>query len=132
MSQEIYIGGGLLTEATGQSILTALGGAGLSKDQLIFHDYDAANVDTAYVTVGGTSVNATIKMDIFDSSGEPMILGVDTAGGTAYADTYYIAPGGNGFIEIGVPAGSTFGVKRQTVTGGAAASAGFLQITTLY
>jgi hypothetical protein len=131
MGQNKAVYGGYLTESTGQDILTALGGAGLSSDQLILHDHAAAAVNTTYTAVGGALAADVIKLDIFDSSGEPLILGVDPAGGTAFVDEYFIAPGGNGFVELGIASGSTLGIKRQAVTGGADTSAGFLLITLL-
>lgn len=131
MSIQIYISGGYATEATQQQVLSALGGGALATEQLIFHDHSVTSVTVAYQAIGVATASAVTTLDIFDSSGEPLILGVDTAGGAAFVDLYYIAPGGNGAVKIDIPSGSTLGVRRQAVTGGLDTSAGFLQITAL-
>lgn len=78
----------------------------------ITRDYSATNVATnAYVAIA--TVAATVsEVEIFDSSGNIMILATGTAGGES--DQLFITPGGNGFVPLSVPAGTRFSVKAKT------------------
>lgn len=77
-----------------------------------YHDYASTNVTTAAYTqlVASVSQN-THKIQIFDSSGETMILALGAAG--AETDLMYIFPGG---IEhnVYIPVGQRLSIKAKT------------------
>lgn len=94
-----------------------------SKVDLLYNDYSSTNVTTAAYTqlIASTSAAAT-KLEIFDSSGEAMILAVGAA--ASEVDQLYIFPGGNGSVELSIPASSRISIKAKTAT----ASTGFIAI----
>jgi hypothetical protein len=97
--------------------------AGLTKIQQLFNDYTTSNVTTsAYVQLVASTSAAASKVEIFDSSGELMILAVGAA--ASEVDQLYIFPGGNGPVDLTIPAGSRVSVKAKTAT----ASEGYLAI----
>ena len=97
--------------------------AGRSKVTQLFNDYAVTSVTTAAYTqlIASTSATAN-KIEIFDSSGEAMILAVGGAG--SEVDQLYIFPGGNGPVDLLIPSGSRISVKAKTAT----ASSGFLAV----
>ena len=105
------------------SVATLPAVAGRAKVQQLFNDYSATNVTTAaYVQLVASSTSAVNKIEIFDSSGEALILAVGGAG--SEVDQLYIFPGGNGAVDLAIPASSRISVKAKTAT----ASSGFLAI----
>jgi hypothetical protein len=105
------------------SVATLPAVAGRAKVQQLFNDYSATNVTTAaYVQLIASSTSAVNKIEIFDSSGEALILAVGGAG--SEVDQLYIFPGGNGAVDLAIPASSRISVKAKTAT----ASSGFLAI----
>jgi hypothetical protein len=97
--------------------------AGRSKVAQLYNDYTSTSVTTsAYVQLTASTVSAVNKIEIFDSSGEALILAVGGAG--SEVDQLYIFPGGNGPVDLAIPASSRISVKAKTAT----ASAGFLAI----
>jgi hypothetical protein len=73
------------------------------------YDYASVNVDdSAWVQVGSIG-SACKKLQIFDSGGSAMYLGYGSPGSENFA--LIINPGGNGMIEMELPAGDIF-VKR--------------------
>lgn len=96
---------------------------GRAKVNQIYLDYSSSNVTTAaYTQILASSAAAANLVEIFDSSGELMILAVGGAG--SEVDQCYIMPGGNGPVQLLIPASSRLSVKAKTAT----ASAGFLAI----
>lgn len=97
---------------------------GRAKVDQFFHDYASTNVTTSgYTTInklpsGTTTASAANAIEIFDSSGESLILAVNSV------DQILIMPGGNGLIPLAIPSGATITVKAKTAT----ASSGFLAI----
>ena len=101
----------------------ALPQSGRNKVQQLFNDYSVTSVTTAaYTQLTASSTAAVNKIEIFDSSGEALILAVGGAG--SEVDQLYIFPGGNGAVDLAIPASSRISVKAKTAT----ASAGFLAI----
>lgn len=81
--------------------------------QLMRHDYSSTNVTTsAYVELDAALDADTKSVDIFDSSGETMILAYGPAGGEE--DLMYIMPGGNGRADILIPKGVRLAVKAAS------------------
>lgn len=97
--------------------------SGRSKVGQLFNDYSTGNVTTsAYTQLTASTSAAVSRIEIFDSSGECMILAVGGAG--SEVDQLYIFPGGNGAIDLTIPSASRISVKAKTAT----ASDGFLAI----
>lgn len=86
-----------------------------------YKDYSSGNVTTgAYVQLIASTTSATSLLDIFDSSGQAMIIAVGAA--ASEVDQFYVFPGGNGQVQLAIPAGSRVSVKALTAT----ASSGYL------
>ena len=82
------------------------------------HDY-TSNVTTAAYTQLVASTTSTInRLQIFDSSGETLVLAIGAAG--FEVNKFYIVPGGID-IDFSIPAGSRISIKAVTNT----ASAGY-------
>jgi hypothetical protein len=80
-----------------------------------FNDYSVTPVLTsAYVQLVASTATAATMLEIFDSSGEAMILAVGAA--ASEVDQFYIIPGGNGIVELAIPAGSRISIKAKTAT----------------
>lgn len=96
---------------------------GRTKVGQLFNDYASSNVTTAAYVQLTASTSATVsRIEIFDSSGETMILAVGGAG--SEVDQLYIFPGGNGSVDLAIPASSRISIKGKTGT----ASEGYLAI----
>jgi hypothetical protein len=78
------------------------------------HDHSSANITTsAYTTIVASTSAEFHQMEIFDSSGEALILAVGGAG--SEVDKMYIIPGGNnGSVRFPIPSGSRISVKALT------------------
>ncbi len=79
-------------------------------------DYSSTNVTSgAYVelisTVGSSEVGS---IEIFDSSGETLILALGGSG--SESEKLYIVPGGNGLIPLRIPGNSRVAVKALSTT----------------
>jgi hypothetical protein len=96
-----------------------------SKVDLLRNDYTGTNVTTAaYVQLIASTSSDINVLDIFDSSGETLVFAVGAA--ASEVNQFYIAPGGNGKIELYIPSGSRLSVKAVSAT----ASTGELIINT--
>jgi hypothetical protein len=109
---------------TGAVIVSSLAAStGRAKVGQLFNDYTGTNVTTAaYVQLTASTAAIVNKIEIFDSSGQALILAVGAA--ASEVDQLYIFPGGNGAVELAIPASSRISVKAKTAT----ASVGFLAI----
>lgn len=88
---------------------------GRAKVAQLFNDYSVTSVTTAaYVQLTASTAAVTNKLEIFDSSGEVMILAVGAA--ASEVDQLYILPGGNGSIDLAIPSGSRISIKAKTAT----------------
>jgi hypothetical protein len=86
----------------------------------VYNVYSSTNITTlAYVQLIASTTSATKYIDIFDSSGQAMILAVGGAGSEVIQA--YIPPGGDSF-SFAIPAGSRVAYKALTAT----ASSGYL------
>lgn len=99
---------------------------GRTSVELIRNDYAADNVTTAaYVELVASTSAVINQLDVFDSSGQTMVLAIGAA--ASEVDTYYVAPGGNGKIDLAIAAGSRISVKAVSAN----ATVGELTITAL-
>lgn len=74
------------------------------------NSYSMTPVTTAaYVQLVASTTSETNLLDIFDSSGQTLVLAVGGAG--SEVDQIYIVPGGNEKIPLKIPAGSRVSVK---------------------
>jgi hypothetical protein len=88
--------------------------------------YSSTNITTAAYTQLVASLGAAANVvDIFDSSGQAMILAVGPSGQEVIQA--YIPPGGETQMPISIPAGSRVAYKALTAT----ANSGYLLINFL-
>lgn len=66
----------------------------------------------AYTQVDASTVNDIHSIEIFDSSGETLVLAVGADG--FEADQFFIPPGGNGHFDFYIPSGSRIAVKPMS------------------
>lgn len=69
----------------------------------------------------GATVSAANEISFTDTSGQPMLLAIDTAGGTSFTVPLLAIPAnGSGVLNVAIPAGSSIGVRSlgTTVTSG--------------
>lgn len=110
-----------VTIASDQSALPAI--AGRAKVAQLFNDYTITSITTgAYVQLTASTPSIVNKLEIFDSSGETLILAVGGAG--TEVDQFFILPGGNGPVDLTIPASSRISIKAKTAT----ANLGYLAI----
>lgn len=85
--------------------------------------YSGTNVTTsAYVQLLASTSNAINAIEIFDSSGQTLLLATGAA--ASEADQIYIIPGGNGRIPLSIATGTRISLKAVTGT----ASAGEIDV----
>jgi hypothetical protein len=105
--------------ASDQTVPVTQGGFAASNAP-VYNAYASTNVTTsAYVQLIASTTSATRFIDIFDSSGQAMILAVGGAGSEVIQA--YVPPGGDAF-SFAIPAGSR--VAYKALTGNA--TAGYL------
>lgn len=93
---------------------------------LVRNDYSSTNVTTAaYVQLVASTADVINQLYIFDSSGQTLFLAVGGAG--SEVNKAYIVPGGNGILNLTIPASSRVSVKAVS----ASATSGELSITFL-
>lgn len=98
--------------------------AGKSKVNLARNDYSGTSVTTAaYVQLIASTASAASLVELFDSSGQTLVLAVGAA--ASEVDQFYINPGGNGQVPLSIPAGSRVSIKAVTAT----AAAGYINLT---
>lgn len=107
-----------VTNSTPKSSLS-----GRNKVAQLFNDYTVTSVTTAgYVELIAATTAYVNKLEIFDSSGETLILAVGAA--ASEVDQFYILPGGNGSVDLFISAGSRISIKAKTAT----ASSGLIAV----
>lgn len=110
-----------VTIASDQTKLPSAGGR--SKVAQLYNDYTSTSVTTAAYTQLTASTAADVnKVEVFDSSGQTMILAVGAA--ASEVDQFYIFPGGQGAVDLYIPSGSRIAIKAKT----ADASAGYVAV----
>ena len=104
------------------SVSTSVGGK--SRSNLpVYNIYGSTPVTTsAYVQLVASTSSVTNMIEIFDSSGQSMIIGVGASGSEVVQ--LYTLPGGNGQVPLAIPAGSRVAIKALT----ASATSGYLTI----
>jgi hypothetical protein len=81
-----------------------------SVSDLIRNDYTSIAVTTSvYVQIKSSTSAAIKKLEIFDSSGQTLLLATGASG--SEVNLLYITPGGNGQIAIDIPAGTRLSIK---------------------
>lgn len=96
---------------------------GKTKVAQLFNDYTLTSVTTgAYIQLTASTASSVNTVEIFDSSGQALILAVGAA--SLEVDQLYIFPGGNGKIDLAIPASSRISIKAKTAT----ANVGFIAI----
>lgn len=112
-----------VTFASNQSNLNISSG-GKSKVNIARNDYGSTNVTTgAYVQIIASTAATSNLLEIFDSSGQTLVLAVGAA--ASEVDQFYINPGGNGQVPFLIPSGSRVSIKAVTAT----ASAGYINLS---
>lgn len=87
------------------------------------NDYTSVNVTTsAYVTLDASLAAEAHEVEIFDSSGQTLVLATGAA--ASEVDQVYILPGGNGRIPLRIAAGTRTSIKAVSGT----ASAGEIDV----
>ena len=89
----------------------------------VYNDYSSANVTTsAYTQLVASTTSAVSEVEIFDSSGQGMILA--TGGAGSETDQIYIFPGGNGRVPLKIAASTRVSIKAKT----ASATSGYIMV----
>lgn len=84
--------------------------AGLAPVDKARKDYSSGTVTTAaYTTLIASTAAAATRIEIFDSSGETLLLAFGAA--ASEVDKIYILPGGNGSILLTIPVGTRLSIK---------------------
>lgn len=82
------------------------------------NDYSSSSVTTAAYTELVAALSADVSMlEVFDSSGQTMVLAIGGAG--SEVDQVYIMPGGQGQVPLSIPSGSRVSVKAVSATANA-------------
>jgi hypothetical protein len=116
---------GAATEAKQDAIITAIE-SGLDVLGFVRNDYTSTNVTTgAYVELIASTSTETKKMQIFDSSGQTLVIAIGAV--ASEVDKLYVFPGGNGDIDVTIPASSRISIKAVSAT----ADAGEISINLL-
>lgn len=101
-------GGGNTPASDIVAAITALG-AGKPSVALARHDYSSPVTTSTYTQLVAALSAAVSQLFIFDSSGQTLVLAVGAAG--FEVDQAYIIPGGNGELNLKIPAGSRVSIK---------------------
>ena len=98
-----------------QSALPIQSSVGRAKVNQLFNDYTVTPVTTAaYVQLIASTSAVSNRLEIFDSSGEVLIIAVGAA--ASEVDQLYLFPGGNGVIDLAIPTASRISIKSKTAT----------------
>lgn len=88
---------------------------GRSSVTLARNVYSSVNVTTsAYVQLVASLTNSVNEVEIFDSSGQTLVIAVGGAG--SEVDQAYIVPGGNGRIPLAIATSSRVSIKAISAT----------------
>lgn len=83
---------------------------GLSSVGLARNNYSTTSVTTgAYVQLVASTSAAVSQLEIFDSSGQTLVLAFGGSG--SEVDKIYITPGGNGIVPLAIPSGTRLSIK---------------------
>ena len=113
----------IVTQATAANLQATVTAAGKLSVGLARNDYSITPVTTAaYVQLVASTAAITNLLEIFDSSGQTLVLAIGAA--AAEVDKFYINPGGNGQVPLAIPAGSRISIKAVTAN----ATAGYINL----
>jgi hypothetical protein len=80
------------------------------KGQIVRNDYATTNVTTgAYVQLIASTTSAYTAVEVFDSSGQSMVLAIGAAG--SEVQQFYIFPGGNGRVNVNIASAQRISVR---------------------
>ena len=83
--------------------------------EFVRNDYTGTNVTTgAYVELIASTAADITKMQIFDSSGQTLVIATGAA--ASEVDKFYVFPGGNGDIDVSIPSGTRISIKAVSAT----------------
>lgn len=83
--------------------------------QKVRNVYSSTNVTTsAWVQLIASTTNPATAVEIFDSSGQTLQIGIGAAG--LEVAQFYVFPGGNGLIIEGIPKSSRVSIKAVSAT----------------
>lgn len=103
-------GGGGTTVITGNVNTT-----GKQSVALVRVDYSGTPVNTvSYTTLVASLSSNVTQLFIFDSSGQTLVIA--TGPGGSEVDRIYITPGGNGEMNLAIPAGTRVSVRAISAT----------------
>ncbi len=106
-STRLLVDGSGVTQPVSIATLPTVGGR--SKVLLYRNDYSSGNVTTsAYTQIAASTSAAINKIQIFDSSGQTMVIAVGAA--ASEVDQFYVFPGGVE-LELNIPASSRISIK---------------------
>lgn len=79
------------------------------------NDYSSVNVTTAaYVQLVASTAATYKRLSIFDSSGQTLKIALGAA--ASEADLFLVFPGGNGDIDVNIPAGTRISIRAVSAT----------------
>lgn len=116
LGQKTMAGSLAVVLASDQSAVPTIS-AGKTAINKVRNDYSSVNVTTAaYVELLSAAqfTTACTEVEIFDSSGQTLLLA--TGGAGSEADQVYIIPGGNGRIPLAIAASTRISVKAVSAT----------------
>ena len=109
--------------ASDQSTLNVAQAGKAQANAPVYNDYTSTSVTTsAYVQLVASTTSATTEIEIFDSSGQGMIIATGAA--ASEVDQIFVFPGGNGRVPLKIAAGTRVSIKAKTAT----ASVGFVMV----
>lgn len=89
--------------------------AGHTSVALVRNVYSSTNVTTAaYVQLIASTSDVINNLQIFDSSGQTLVLALGAA--ASEVDTLYIFPGGDGSVDLKIPAATRVSVRAISAT----------------
>jgi hypothetical protein len=91
-------------------------------NETAFHDYTTPVTTAAYTELIASTSAAIKRLEIFDSSGQLLVLALGAA--ASEVDLLYILPGGNGQITQEIPAGTRVSIKAVSAN----ATTGYIAI----
>ena len=100
-------------DVSGSSVTATV--ALLDTSEFVRNDYSSVNVTTgAYVTLIASTAFAVKRMQVFDSSGQT--LKIATGAAASEVDRFLVFPGGNGDVDIAVPAGTRISIRAVSAS----------------
>lgn len=89
--------------------------AAIDTTEFVRNDYTSTNVTTgAYVELIASTASDISKMQIFDSSGQTLVIATGAA--ASEVDKFLIFPGGNGDVDVSISSGTRISIKAVSAT----------------